>query len=349
MRCDIEPRVLLLVALSAVWGACAFGGDAAAASVRGGGGAMAASGRKSDAAEPLAPGSEVGMWVWHREELIDPAARAELIAFCRRYGISRIFVQVRFVETGDGGYRLATPESWRALLDAAARAGIGVEALDGANNMGFAAQRADTLARLRAALAFHRLQPKGKGFAGLHYDIEPYTSERWKKGETQAVMREFLETAVAIRDVVHAVDPTLPICHDIPAFYDGQEKHMVEFGGVRKNFHEHIQDLADHVGIMSYRTRATGPNSVASISGAELAYAAKIGKRVYLSLETVPLADTPQITFYGRTPEEYRAVISELSAHFKDHPAYAGLMLHQYRSMKALLDGTPEPATAANH
>lgn len=291
----------------------------------------------SASALTLAPGLDVGMWVWHREEVVDPAERARLISFCQTYGITRLFVQVRF-DKQNNGYTLATPEAWQALLAAAAKAGVQVEALDGGNAMGFAENRADTLAKLDAVLAFHRAQPASARFAGVHYDIEPYTSARWKAGELQPVMREFLETAVALRAAVRAADPKLTISHDIPAFYDGQDKYLVEFEGARKNLHEHIQDVSDYVGVMSYRTRATGPNSVSAISAAELAHGAKIGQRVYLSLETVPLKETPQITFHGRTPEEYRATIRELQAHLSANPEFGGLLLHQYRTIRTLLE-----------
>jgi hypothetical protein len=276
------------------------------------------------------------MWVWHREEVLEPEERSRLISFCKTYGITRLFVQVRFEKDGDD-LKLASPEAWQALLAAAAEAGVKVEALDGGSAMGFAENRADTLAKLDAVLAFHLAQPASARFAGIHYDIEPYTSARWKAGELQPVMREFLETAVALRAAVRAADPELTISHDIPAFYDGQDKYLLEFGGVEKNFHQHIQDVSDYVGVMSYRTHATGPNSVTAISAAELAYGAKIGRPVYLSLETVPLKETPQITFHGRTPDEYRATIRELQSRLADNPEFGGLLLHQYRTIRALL------------
>jgi len=292
----------------------------------------------------LAPGVEVGMWVWHREEVVDPATRERLLEFCQTYGITRIFVQVRFLPGPDGRTSLATPEAWHALLTDAGRAGIEVEALDGGNEMGFAENRADTLAKLDAVLAFHRAQPADARFVGIRYNIEPYTSARWRAGEIQAVMREFLETATALRAAVRAADPALTISHDIPAFYDGQDKYILRFDGAEKNFHRHIQDLADFIGLMSYRTQATGPNSVAAISAGELAYGREIGRRVFLSLETVPLADTPQITFHGRTPEEYRAAIRELTDHLADDDAFGGLFLHQYRTIRTLLEGPATPA-----
>lgn len=300
--------------------------------------ATAETGTSQSADRRLAPGVDIGLWVWHKEELIAPAERARLIEFCRTYGITRLFIQVRFAGEGEQ-LNLADQSEWQALLAAANDAGVKVEALDGASSMGFAENRSDTLRRLDAVLAFHRAQPSGLGFAGLHYDIEPYTSARWRVGEHTAIMGEFLETAVAINAAVRAIDPKLTVSHDIPAFYDGQDKYIVEFNGAKKNFHEHVQDVSDYIGIMSYRRHATGPNSVAGISSTELAYAAKIGKPAYLSLETVPLPETPQITFHGRSEAEYRQTIGELADHLRGNPAFGGLLLHQYRTVRALLEG----------
>ncbi len=284
--------------------------------------------------------ADIGMWVWHREEVFVPEARARLLSFCQKYGITRLLVQVRF-ERDDDRPTLLQPEAWDALLRAASHAGIAVEALDGADTMGFAENRATTLARLGAVLDFHRRQPASARFAGIHYDIEPYTSARWKSGDITSAAQEVLETFKLIREACRAADPALLVSHDIPAFYDGQEKFVVEFEGVRKNLHAHIQDLSDYVGIMSYRTRATGPNSAAHISAAELAYGTEIGRPVYLSLETVPLKETPQITFHGRTSEEYVSTLRELHAHLADTPSYGGLLLHQYRTVRDLLENEP--------
>jgi hypothetical protein len=289
----------------------------------------------------LAPGVELGMWVWHREEVIDPHERARLLEFCQTYGIGRIFVQVRFDRLPDGSFSLATSEAWQALLAAAYRVGIAVEALDGDNAMGFAENRPTTLAKLDSLLAFHRSQPRETRFSGIRYDIEPYTSARWRAGDEKAVMLEFLDTAAAMRAAIRAADPKLTLSFDIPAFYDAHDRFVIPFAGATKNFHQHIQDISDFIGVMSYRTHATGPNSVIAISEGELAYGKAIGRPVFLSLETVPLSDTPQITFHGRSAEEFRAAIREVSAQLSGNPAFGGLFLHQYRTIRRLLEPAP--------
>ena len=91
---------------------------------------------------------------------------------------------------------------------------------------------------------------------------------------------------------------------DIPMWYDNKtdakDNCVVAFNGQTKNFHEHIQDITDYVGIMSYRQKAMGPNSTSVHIASEMTYAEKIGKFVVPAFETIELKDTPQITFFGK-------------------------------------------------
>ncbi|AHF92767.1 hypothetical protein OPIT5_23820 [Opitutaceae bacterium TAV5] len=307
--------------------------------------ACAASGEPA-ASALIAPGANLGMWVWHREEVVEPAARRELLAFSQRHGITTLLVQVRF-DARKPGARLADPDAYRALLTEARAVGIAVEALDAYKTMGFEQNRAVTLQTLAAVLAFHRNLPPGSGFAGIHYDIEPYLSDRWKNGDEAGIMKETLVTFAAIREQVKAADPALTVAHDIPAWYDRHQKLSIEFNGVRKNFHEHIQDLSDYVGIMSYRTKATGPNSVTAISAEELAYAARIGRLAYPSIETVQLKKEPQITFYGRSAESFLETVRGVHAELQGSAGYGGILLHQYRTLRLLLEGGEGSAPAS--
>ncbi len=300
-----------------------------------------------EASALIAPGANLGMWVWHAEPVYEPEARAALLQFCQRYGITHVFVQVRFDRSGDG-YQLANPQAWTAFLAQAHNAGIQVEALDGAGDMGFAQNRADTLAKLDAVLAFQESLPTGEGFSGFHYDIEPYVTERWKSGDKQAIALELLETMQAIREEVKSADPELTITHDIPFWYSDREELAVEFDGETKYLDQHIQDLADGIGIMSYRTRMTGGNSVVKISEEELDYARETGGTVYLSLETVPLSETPTITFHGRNGEELVAAVKELNGALQGDAAFGGINLHCYRTLRPMLESQEAPDLATN-
>lgn len=296
----------------------------------------------------LAPGTDIGMWVWQEKTVADAQERKKLIQFCQQFGITRIFVQVRYEKTSNG-YEFAGVENWNELLKAANAAGIKVEALDGAGFMGFEENRADTLQRLDAVLAFNEAQPANAKLSGVHYDIEPYVTERWKKGDQQAISSELLETMAQIRTAVKASDTSLTVSHDIPFWYSGRDSLKVTFNGKDKYLDEHIQDLSDFIGIMSYRTHMTGSNSVSAVGKEEVDYAAQTGGKVYLSLETVPLAETPNITFHGKDPEKFALAVKELSEHMTGQPGFGGIFIHCYRTAGPMLDtwaqAKSQPAT----
>jgi hypothetical protein len=208
--------------------------------------------------------------------------------------------------------------------------------------MGLEDHRVETLRRLDAVLAFNALRPQGQGFAGIHYDIEPYLGARWKAGDIRGVMLENLATFRAIREDIKQKAPALTLAYDIPAWYDRKtETKAVEFESHIKSFQEHIQDLSDYVGIMSYRRKATGPNSVTEISSPALQYAEKTGKTVYPALETGFLKDDPNISFYGTTPDVLIQTVDGVCHEFAGSPAFGGVLLHHYTSLRKLLEAQP--------
>ncbi|MGK0309859.1 MAG: hypothetical protein ACJAT5_000680 [Lentimonas sp.] len=284
----------------------------------------------------IAPGTKIGMWVWQREYLVDPWERILMLDFCRSHGIGSIFVQVHFDKTNEGDYVLANRQEWHELLLMANALGIRVEALDGAGRMAFAVNRVDTISRLKAVLDFHVTQPQGAKFSGIHYDIEPYTTPRWRSGEHQEVATELLNIISELHNIVSETDPSLTFANDIPFWYDGNEKFSINFNGAKKYLNEHIQDISDFIGIMSYRTKMTGGNSISEITSGELAYGAKIGRPVYLSIETIELPDTPHITFHGQSPVAVASAIRELSEALKSDISFGGVFIHEYNTLRLI-------------
>lgn len=283
---------------------------------------------------------DVGLWVWPRNVVQNEDERNALLEFCKRNGVTRLLVQVHFNKKVSPP-ELAFPAELQDLIKKAKAQGIAVEALDGAPEMGLDVNRAQTLTYLDAVLAFHKQQPKGEGFAGIHYDIEPHLSQRWRDGEEKAVALETLGTMQEIQKRVKAADPDLLVAHDIPMWFDARGDSLtMEFNGASKNLHQHIQDLSDYVGIMSYRTHGTGPNSVSAVCQTELEYAQKTGKKLYASLETGQLKDEPTITFYGKSPEEFTKVRDDVITEMSASPAFGGILLHHYGAVRDLLEGT---------
>src|SRR5687767_13835969 len=252
-------------------------------------------------ASPVAPPSSRldptgrirGIWVWKRESFATPEARRNLIDFCREHRFNRVLVQIHSTPESRrrGRPTLAMADALSPLLKDAAAAGIAVEALDGAKDMAVRRNWDSTLAMLDAILAFNRAQPEGERFVAMHYDIEPYIMPEWKTNARDAIMKDYLGYFQLARHRIDENSPGMMLSADIPMWYDRKTEPgdtcVVEFNGVTKNLHEHVQDLTDYIGIMSYRRHATGENSVVEHVEAELAYAEKIGKTVCPALETV--------------------------------------------------------------
>lgn len=265
-------------------------------------------------------------------------AQDDLFDFCKKYGFNRILLQIHL----DPQLKFIQPEQWKRFLKQARLRGIAVEALDGAPDMARKANWDNTLKILEAVLEFNEAQPQDERFVGIHYDIEPYVSPTWKKGDQvtrHEMMMEYLEFLAKARQRLAAVTPHMVMAADIPMWYDRKPAEFsIDFGGQTKNFHQHIQDLTDYIGIMSYRRKADGNNGVIAAVSDEMAYAEKIGKVVCPALETIKLKDEPTITFYGLPAERFwetkKAVESELSA----RPGFGGMLIHSYRGMRELLE-----------
>ncbi len=284
-----------------------------------------------------------GLWVWQAKSVGTPEARRELVAFAAKHGFNRLFVQVRF-ESGSvaaGKPVVSDAEGWKDLVSSAKEKGIVIEALDGDPEMARGANHGKLLAKLDAIIAMDKGLPEGAKLAGVHYDIEPYTAKAWKEGDRQAVMKEFLDGFWAMKKKLDVDAPHMVLGADIPFWYDNKTKEddscVVEYGGKTKNFQEHIQDVTDYIGVMSYRRKATGGNSVTAVVENEVAYAQKIGKTVCAALETGQVKETPTVSFYGVPVEEFWAQKKLVEDTLGKSAGYGGILVHSYENLKAYL------------
>lgn len=311
--------------------------------------AQAAAAQADDAKAQRAPIRGVqGLWVWRESSINTPQARQELLSFAKEHGYNRLLVQIhRSRETDRMALRL--PAELTDLLTRASEMGIAVEALDGASDMAFASQHERTLKQLDVLLAFNRSLSQGKRFAGVHYDIEPYTHARWKESDAsrQEVMVELLEFYQKARQKLDEDATGLLLSADIPAWYDRGDRHIVTFNGQTKNLHMHIQDVCDYIGIMSYRRHALGRNSVLDLVKDEMDYGRSIGKPVMPALETIELKEDQQISFFGLPVETFWEQHALVIENLKNDPAFGGVLTHSYDGLKRLIqEPAPKPATS---
>ena len=292
-----------------------------------------------------------GMWVWHYEAYASPWSRRRLIEFCQAEKITLLLVQVhyRMDRRSKAPLGLRNPAGYGDLIRRAKEAGIRVEALEGDPEWSQPSGQGTFWPKLKVILDWNSSQPPERRFSGLHLDVEPYLLDDFATTHKWELLREYVEFMARARERVKACDPSLLFAADIPFWYDQYPEEdeylnhcVVEFGGAKKPVSSHLQDLCDYIGIMSYRQQALGEDSITDISKGELAYAEKIGKRIFCGVETSD-QDPPKITFYGTDPKLFREQVALVEQTFKGRPGFGGVLIHHYLSYREYLKSKPGP------
>ncbi len=284
-----------------------------------------------------------GLWVWHKRFIIDPLEQDELLAFCQRQGINLLMVQIHYPH-GSEPVAIDQPQRYAELIGKAAELGIRVEALDGEKSMGLAENHGRSLAVLQAILELNATLPEGKRFSGIHYDIEPYLLDDWSDGARRTqIMSDLLDYFSKARELVREADPGMSFASDIPFWFDTDTSEdglplALEYAGQTKPIQQHIQDICDYVGIMSYRTKALGPNSITDIVEREVAYAEAIGKSVCAAVETIEYLPAPSISFNGRTADEFHEQFDLAWDTLAERPGFGGMLMHCYPQVREVLE-----------
>ncbi|MCC6579460.1 MAG: hypothetical protein IT440_03405 [Phycisphaeraceae bacterium] len=305
----------------------------------------------ANAAEPVSPAKPIfGMWVWKSQYITDPVQRKEMLDFSVEHGFNLLLMQIH-LEPGSykaGKPVIQYPRELTALVSEAADRNIAVEALYGEPDGAEPAQQPGMYALVDAILALNRQMPEGKRFTGIHLDIEPYVMPSWKAGENrESAMRNLLTVLTEVRRRIAAGGMAMTLAQDIPFWYNSKTTPdyscIITWNGTEKNFHQHIQDITDYVGIMSYRQRGVGDNSAVSVSKEELEYARGIGKTVCIGLETGQQKETPQITFFGKPASYFWEQRDLIRKELASDPACAGILVHCYSHFRKLLAADAKP------
>ena len=142
---------------------------------------------------------------------------------------------------------------------------------------------------------------------------------------------DFLETAKT-----HLAGSELELSVDVPFWWD-KPVYEIEFNGTTQRFVQHIQDLTDWIGIMSYRREA---KDILKLVSAERAHAVETERprSIAPGLETSKISGKEAfISFGGVPPETFRNTLAELRGALADDPSIRCIMLHHYGSLPAYL------------
>jgi hypothetical protein len=285
-------------------------------------------------ATPMSPDAEpakgLGMWVWSNSAYSTPEARQRLVDFCVEHRIRHLDVHVRISRNGNEPI-LEDAEALKNLILLAGQNHITTAALRGHPKMFFSRNHERSLRELRAIIAFNETLPEDAQFKGVKYDVEPYCAKDWKAEGTTlgGAMYDYLAFLPKARSLLHKEAPRLWLAADTPFWWD-KDEFVLDFGGERKPYNQHVQDLTDFIVIMSYRRSA---REILTCVEGERGYAKRIHKVVYPSLETIQLRQDPHVSFWGLPNEEFWKVIPRLLEAAEGDPTLGGVMIHCYRGL----------------
>lgn len=272
--------------------------------------------------KPAAPTSHPrAMWVWHTPEMLamDAAQRVRFFEFCQREGIGHLWMQLLYVfetpvDLGPPDPRkdrieatrcaIRVPESMRAFIRQAHRAGLKVYGLDGYPEFVQKPYHHCPLAIVDAVMAFNQASAPDERYDGIHFDNEPHLLIGWADvRRREQILNQFLDLAVACQRRVRQ-QPGMVFGVDIPFWWQKPNKHTgvahgaVTFNGVRKAASYHCIDIVDNVGIMNYRDRADGPDGMVALGRELLVYGDTANRaKIYMGIETI--ADEQNQTWFA--------------------------------------------------
>ncbi len=240
-----------------------------------------------------------GMWLWETAQLLgNPEAQKRLRSFCRDQGITDLFLQLPYrAEKEAGTWHISWDEAgMRELLTGLHSVGIICHALDGDPKYALSEYHDKVKATVREIIRFNRDSEPPARFDALRYDIEPYLLPRFAGVHKETVLRQYLALLKDLKEYTSAAGLDLGV--DIPFWFDARSRFfepVAELEG--RPITEKILEIVDNIGIMDYRTRAYGADGTIAQAVDEMRYADKLGKTVFVGLETVPLPDETILDF----------------------------------------------------
>jgi hypothetical protein len=285
----------------------------------------------------------LGTWVWNKSSWFEPADRATLFRFLKQQGISVMLLQIHTDYSGPQP-ALKYPEQLSAVLQQAARQGVTVHALDGDPRFIYPPWPEKLAGQIAAIGEFNAHQPPNERFVGVHYDIEPYSLPDWKKDwdSRLEVCKAYLATLDQLAPIARRRG--LEFSVDIPAWFDTSENlKPFEADGYSGTLLDHVARIVDWLGIMAYRNRASGPDSILSMSQSNVAVMEKLGKKVWIGVETGPNqgGDPPKITFRNQPLADFNHALKEVDASLAPRGSYAGILIHCYERYQEYLTNAP--------
>ena len=211
------------------------------------------------------------MWLWDSSPLLaDAGARRDFFAFCERQRIGIVWAQIA-TSAGGNGRQVDRAADWKAFVAEAHRRDMKLHALDGDPHYALRDQHTAALAIVKAVVAYNATAAPNERFDGIHFDIEPHVLLDWRVPPLrERLLEAYLELNARAAAVAH--DAGLAYGVDVPFWWPATS---------------HLLGFVDNVGIMDYRTTATGPDGIIANATGTLQEAERLARpRVHVGVET---------------------------------------------------------------
>lgn len=278
------------------------------------------------------------IWMWEQDAwamLKSPAQASDKIAFLKRQGIGTLYLYAD--AHADENLLLDQPKLYGQLITQLHRQGVQVHALLGSwplhtERLILPENRARALLMVQRVLDYNQQAAPQARFDGINLDIEPHVMEDWS-ARRQEYLQMFLSLSEAWMALKRQMNQTLQIGPAIAFWLDGIR---VQHAGRTRPASEHLQDIYDHVVLMDYRDHAHGPDGILSHAENELAYGRRIGKKVWLGIETSP-SEIRKLSFDHLSPAQMENELRLVQEALTDEPAWGGFVIHHYSSYRRWL------------
>lgn len=245
------------------------------------------------------PSRHRAMWVWETEELLgDEQSQDQLLDFCKKSGITEIFLQLPYEKKEQGSKReiIWDESKVKSLLAELHSAEIRIHALDGDPRFALREWHDHVIATIQSIVQFNKSAKLDERFDGIRYDNEPYLLPNFAGIQKESILRQYLTLLRISRGITDTAGLEFGV--DIPFWFDQKNEFFEPIAEIEgRPLTEHILDIVDNIGIMDYRTEAYGVDGVIVHALGELRYASKKGKKVFVGLETTYVPDETILEF----------------------------------------------------
>lgn len=213
-------------------------------------------------------------------------------------------IETVYQEVSDG----TDPKIVLSYLERRADKGQKVFYLAGASEWGLEEDAASMLAEVEKVKKWNRDAIKGRGFAGIVWDVEPYLLREWRKAP-EASMEQFVQNCEAAYRA--AKENRLAVILCIPNFYDLPEYNQ----GLERL----VRDGCDGIAVMNYLKQ----DEAGQIAG-EVELAEKYGK-VVINITELQKPGYHELTEENTYYYDGLEAVTESWEHIRENFSYSGL------------------------